>query len=390
MALEALFSPILTDSVGLEALEVLEVLEVWEVWEGLEGAFGNYGRQQFGSFRKSSRKSIQRKWLLRAQYLRRSRRVSRKRIRVDTLVLVTNQSKQILLGLKKRGFGQNKWNGFGGKVEVNETIEEAAKRELLEESNLECNSLTKMGILSMEYMSDPTAPKHLEIHVFHTEDVSGEPKESEEMRPKWFAIEDIPFKDMWADDPLWLPDLLKGSRFRGFFRYSDQSTIIPKYTLVLVTNKSKQILLGLKKRGFGQNKWNGFGGKVEANETVEEAAKRELKEESNLECNCLNKIGVLSFEFVSDPTAPKHMETHVFQTDDVWGEVQESDEMKPKWFGSEEIPFEDMWADDHIWFPLMLKGSHFRGYFRFSDQSTIIAYTLQEVAKHSKLEAIQY
>eukprot|EP00051_Salpingoeca_urceolata_P006046 m.80347 g.80347 ORF g.80347 m.80347 type:complete len:91 (+) comp14659_c1_seq3:1046-1318(+) len=39
-----------------------------------------------------------------------------------------------------------------------------------------------------------------------------------------------------------------------------------------------RVLLGLKKRGFGQGKLNGFGGKVEAGETVAEAAARELEE----------------------------------------------------------------------------------------------------------------
>jgi len=34
----------------------------------------------------------------------------------------------ILLGFKKRGFGTGRWNGFGGKVEYGETVEEAAKR----------------------------------------------------------------------------------------------------------------------------------------------------------------------------------------------------------------------------------------------------------------------
>jgi len=47
--------------------------------------------------------------------------------KITTLVMVTNES-NILLGLKKRGFGSGKWNGFGGKVEANESIEEAAKR----------------------------------------------------------------------------------------------------------------------------------------------------------------------------------------------------------------------------------------------------------------------
>ena len=44
-----------------------------------------------------------------------------------TLVLVCNADK-VLLGMKKRGFGEGRWNGFGGKVETGETIPEAAVR----------------------------------------------------------------------------------------------------------------------------------------------------------------------------------------------------------------------------------------------------------------------
>ncbi len=35
---------------------------------------------------------------------------------------------QVLLGMKKRGFGKGRWNGFGGKVHKGESIEEAAIR----------------------------------------------------------------------------------------------------------------------------------------------------------------------------------------------------------------------------------------------------------------------
>lgn len=44
-----------------------------------------------------------------------------------TLVLVVQPGK-VLLGMKKRGFGAGKWNGFGGKVQPGETIEDAARR----------------------------------------------------------------------------------------------------------------------------------------------------------------------------------------------------------------------------------------------------------------------
>ena len=44
-----------------------------------------------------------------------------------TLVFVL-QPNQVLLGLKKRGFAAGWWNGFGGKVEPGETVNEGAKR----------------------------------------------------------------------------------------------------------------------------------------------------------------------------------------------------------------------------------------------------------------------
>lgn len=47
--------------------------------------------------------------------------------RVFTLVLVVQPSR-VLLGMKKRGFGAGLWNGFGGKVQPGESIEEAARR----------------------------------------------------------------------------------------------------------------------------------------------------------------------------------------------------------------------------------------------------------------------
>ena len=44
-----------------------------------------------------------------------------------TLAFIKDSSK-ILLGYKKRGFGIGRWNGFGGKVQPGESIENAAKR----------------------------------------------------------------------------------------------------------------------------------------------------------------------------------------------------------------------------------------------------------------------
>nr|CAD7569503.1 unnamed protein product [Timema californicum] len=47
--------------------------------------------------------------------------------KVLTLAIIRDGG-NVLLGMKKRGFGKGKWNGFGGKVELGETIHQAAVR----------------------------------------------------------------------------------------------------------------------------------------------------------------------------------------------------------------------------------------------------------------------
>ncbi|XP_074170117.1 oxidized purine nucleoside triphosphate hydrolase isoform X3 [Rhinolophus sinicus] len=146
------------------------------------------------------------------------------------------------------------------------------------------------------------------------------------------------------------------------------------YTLVLVL-QPQQVLLGMKKRGFGAGRWNGFGGKVEEGETIEDGAKRELQEESGLTAATLTKMGHIVFEFVGEP---ERMDVHIFCTDSVQGTPTESEEMRPQWFPLDQIPFADMWPDDRYWFPLLLQKKRFHGYFLFQGQDTIVHYTLRE------------
>ncbi|MBI5817193.1 MAG: 8-oxo-dGTP diphosphatase [Candidatus Yonathbacteria bacterium] len=133
---------------------------------------------------------------------------------------IIHQYPRVLLGMKKRGFGEDRWNGFGGKVEAEETIEEAAKREVGEEVGIKPTEMIKKGIINFEFENDP---KILEVHIFDVTKWSGEPKESEEMRPRWFDIEEIPFDQMWPDDEHWIPLFLKGSKFHGNFLFDKPS-----------------------------------------------------------------------------------------------------------------------------------------------------------------------
>jgi 8-oxo-dGTP diphosphatase/2-hydroxy-dATP diphosphatase len=123
------------------------------------------------------------------------------------------------------------------------------------------------------------------------------------------------------------------------------------YTLVMIQD-GPRMLLGKKKRGLGASRWNGFGGKVEDGESVEDGARRELFEECGIKVSNIYKIGVNNFSWVGKDG---ELEVHVFKANDVLGNPIETDEMSPQWFFVDEIPFGEMWPDDVYWFPYLMK-----------------------------------
>ena len=145
--------------------------------------------------------------------------------KVLTLVYIRDDDDNVLLGLKKRGFGEGKWNGFGGKVHLNETILDGAIREVKEECNLDLQSedVNYVGLIDFEFEKDPV---HLEVHVFEARKFSGDVTESEEMAPQWWKINQMPYDKMWIDDEFWHPFWLRGEKFKAYFLYQGFETIL--------------------------------------------------------------------------------------------------------------------------------------------------------------------
>ena len=145
---------------------------------------------------------------------------------VTLCFLIDKPKKKVLLGLKKVRFGAGKWNGFGGHVENGENIKDAAIRELREESSMIVDSeeAEKVGELTFYF---PHKPEWNQIvHVFSANAWTGEPKESDEMSPKWFGFKEIPFDKMWADDKHWLPKILAGKKVKASFVFNPDSESI--------------------------------------------------------------------------------------------------------------------------------------------------------------------
>jgi len=145
--------------------------------------------------------------------------------KIQTLIII-HKHPHILLGMKKRGFGMGKWNGFGGKVEKGEEVVEAAKRELFEEVGIEVADMCLIGILEFEWQNKKFSDDILKVHIFRANNYKGEPCESEEMLPKWFHTDEIPYHKMWSDDKHWMPLFLDEKKFRGKFLFDKNNNIL--------------------------------------------------------------------------------------------------------------------------------------------------------------------
>jgi mutator protein MutT len=156
-------------------------------------------------------------------------------LRNSTLVFLVQKRGDIIervcLAMKKRGFGKGRWNGAGGKVEQGETIEDAAKREVEEEIGVSLEQMEKVAELEFTFPHNSAFDQR--VHVYTSEEWGGEITESEEMKPEWFMVEEIPFKDMWADDEFWLPFVIAGEKVRGAFTFAE-GDIVEKQSVEVV------------------------------------------------------------------------------------------------------------------------------------------------------------
>ena len=137
------------------------------------------------------------------------------------VILFVRDRGRILLIDKKRGLGAGKVNGPGGRVEAGETPAEAAVRETREEVGLEVRDPVEAAQLAFEF----TDGLRLHVTVYLATTYGGTLVETDEAAPFWEDERAIPYDRMWADDRLWLPDVLAGRYVEGRFGFDDDSML---------------------------------------------------------------------------------------------------------------------------------------------------------------------
>jgi len=141
------------------------------------------------------------------------------RVRATLLFIVREE--KILLIHKKRGFGAGKINGPGGKVDPGETPLESALRETFEELGIKPMGTQASGELHFQFRDGFS----LHCTVFLAHDFEGEPQETDEALPFWISLDAIPYDKMWADDRHWLPLLIRGAHFTGYFEFDGEQLL---------------------------------------------------------------------------------------------------------------------------------------------------------------------
>lgn len=157
-----------------------------------------------------------------------------------TLCFLMKENK-ILLAMKKRSFGEGKWNGVGGKVVGKESVKEAAIREIEEEIDVVVskNQLKPVALIDFAFVEKPEWNQRCAVYV--AKKWEGKPKETEEMRPKWFSFKKLPFNKMWIDDVHWVPHILKGKKITAKFYFGNLGKEIVKWQLKRVSSLPKNL-----------------------------------------------------------------------------------------------------------------------------------------------------
>lgn len=141
-----------------------------------------------------------------------------------TVVLLRDCAGRVCLAPKKQNIhkadkelvgSRKKFNGYGGKQELNEHILATAIRELEQESSVRGKEadLELAAQISFFWPGNETLEPDMLVHFFFLAKYEGTPQEGTEMgEPQFFLPEEIPYHEMMPADGFFFPKILSGEK----------------------------------------------------------------------------------------------------------------------------------------------------------------------------------
>lgn len=132
------------------------------------------------------------------------------------------QDGDVLLGKKKKGkIGIDKLCGPGGMLEPGETLIECLIRETREELDIELDP----ALLELAAVIDFYAASKIDLRVYmyRTEMFHGNIRETEDMIPAWYPLNDLPYERMLESDVHWFLKAARGKKFCANVYYKERA-----------------------------------------------------------------------------------------------------------------------------------------------------------------------
>lgn len=195
----------------------------------------------------------------------------------------------------------------GGKIELGETPEEAAIREMKEETGIDVLNLTQKGFFEVEYPD-----RKFSFNVFIANEYQGNLQNFEENISEWINIDELLNKEKILSNVLMLDEKINKALYDenlnfhikvkvdedenvlNFEYKSANSKKVIKAGCILIDKQNKKVGLVFRKK---QGDYSFAKGHLEKGETIIECAKRETEEETGRKIEIVSnkELGILSY-----------------------------------------------------------------------------------------------